>query len=84
MARPELPVVDPLEEAPEPRDVERVAEALAQGLCHDRELRPAANRFEERVGLEALEVRGRARAPEHPRNIEGAHRRVAEAGREEW
>ena len=83
MARPELSVVDPLEETPEPRDVERVGEALAEGLRHDRELGPTPDRFEERVGLEALQVRGRARAPVHSWDIEGAHRRVAEARREE-
>src|SRR5207249_991999 len=47
------------------------------------ELGSTPDRFEERVGLEALQVRGRARAPVHSWDIEGAHRRVAEARREE-
>ena len=63
--------------------VERVVEALAERLGDDRELRLAADRLQERVGLEALEPGGRPLPARHAGDEEGAHGRVAEAGGEE-
>ena len=83
VARPQLTVVEPLEQPLEPRHVEGVVEALAQRLGHDREFGQAPDRLQERVGLEALQGRGRPLAADHAWNEKGAYGAVAEARREE-
>src|SRR5207245_1826755 len=83
VAAPQLTVVHPLEQAAKPRHVERVVEAFAKGLRHDRELGLAADRLEQRVGLEPLEVRGRPLAAGHARDEERADRALTEARGEE-
>jgi hypothetical protein len=75
--------VDALEQTLQARRVERVVEALAERLGHDRELGLAADRLEQRVGLEPLQIRGRALAAGHARDEERPDRAVAEARAEE-
>src|SRR5205814_8899507 len=65
------------------RSVEGVVEALAQGLGHEGEVGLAADGLEQRVGLEALQVRGRPLALVHAGDEQRTHGGVTEARAEE-
>jgi len=80
---PHLAVVHALEQPAQARRVERVVEALAERLGHDRELGLAAHRLEQRVGLEPLQVGRRALAAVHARDEERTDRTMTEARAEE-
>ena len=81
--RPHFAVVQPLQDALEPRDVVGVVEALAQRLGHHGKVGLALHGFEQRVGFQPLQVGRGALAARHARDEQRAHRRVPEARAEE-
>ena len=83
MPPPHLAVVQTLEYAAQARHVERVVEALPERLGHDRELGLAADRLEERVRLEPLQIGGRPLAAIHARDEERTDRALTEARAEQ-
>ncbi len=75
--------MEALEEPLRAGHVEGVVEALAQGLGHEGEVGLAADGLEQRVGLEALQVRGRPLALVRAGDEQRTHGGVTEARAEE-
>ena len=79
VACPHLLVVQATQNPLEARHVERVLEALAQRLGDDGKVRQAADGLEQRIRLQAHQVRGRALSFICARDEQRAHGGVAEA-----